>query len=122
LGYILTIVVLGAAGITILLRGGLGGVSFGSAKTARKLRIEETRAVGSRQQLVVAEYEGRKMLLGISQGRIDYLCGLAGVDEGREAGFSAALSEAAAHCPPQTSSQVKDILGEKVAKDGRPDA
>jgi hypothetical protein len=122
LGYILTIVVLGAAGITILLRGGLGGFSFGSAKTARKLRIEETRTVGSRQHLVVAEYEGRKVLLGISPGRIDYLCGLAGGDEVRDSGFSAALMDATALGASQTVPPAKDSPKQEVGKEGRLDA
>jgi flagellar protein FliO/FliZ len=94
LGYVLTIVVLGAAGFTVLLRGGFFGVSWGAAKTARKLRIEESRTVGNRQHLVVAEYEGRRVLLGISPGRIDYLCGLDTEGSGSGGGFSDALSEA----------------------------
>ncbi len=93
LGYVLTIVVLGAAGLTVLLRGGFLGVSWGGVKTARKLRIEESRVVGSRQHLVVVEYEGRKVLLGISPGRIDYLCALEGDGLG-SAGFTEALSDA----------------------------
>jgi flagellar protein FliO/FliZ len=94
LGYVLTIVVLGAAGFTVLLRGGYFGVSWGAAKAVRKLRIEESRTVGNRQHLVVAEYEGRRVLLGISPARIDYLCGLDG-DGGAPAGtFSEALSDA----------------------------
>ncbi len=39
----------------------------------RKLAIEETRSLGSRQYLVVASYEGRKLLLGVCPGRIDLL-------------------------------------------------
>jgi flagellar protein FliO/FliZ len=96
LGYVLTIVVLGAAGFTVLLRGGYFGVSWGAAKTVRKLRIEESRTVGSRQHLVVAEYEGRRVLLGISPARIDYLCGLDGDGGGHADGFSEALSDATA--------------------------
>jgi flagellar biogenesis protein FliO len=56
---------------------------------ARKLNISETRGLGNRQFLVVAEYEDRKMLLGVCPGRIDYLCTLAGRDET----FSAELRE-----------------------------
>ena len=94
LGYVLTIVVLGAAGFTVLLRGGFFGVSWGAAKTVRKLRIEESRTVGNRQHLVVAEYEGRRVLLGISPGRIDYLCGLDSEGAGHGGGFSEVLSDA----------------------------
>ena len=47
-------------------------------KGVRKLEISETRMLGSRQFLVVAEYEDRKILLGVCPGRIDYLCTLGG--------------------------------------------
>jgi len=43
------------------------------AKGSRKLAVMETRMLGNRQFLVVAEYEGRKMLLGVCPGRIDLL-------------------------------------------------
>jgi flagellar protein FliO/FliZ len=46
-------------------------------KGARKLQISEMRMLGNRQFLVVAEYEDRKMLLGVCPGRIDYLTNLA---------------------------------------------
>ena len=39
----------------------------------RKLQIEETRPLGNRQYLVVANYEGRKMLLGVTTGHIQLL-------------------------------------------------
>ncbi len=47
-------------------------------KVDRKLIIAETRPLGNRQFLIVAEYENRKMLLGVCPGRIDYLSTLAG--------------------------------------------
>lgn len=47
-------------------------------KGERKLNINETRMLGNRQFLVVAQYEDRKVLLGVCPGRIDYLCTLAG--------------------------------------------
>lgn len=40
---------------------------------ARKLSVAETRPLGNRQYLVVADYEGRKFLLGVCPGRIDML-------------------------------------------------
>lgn len=49
-------------------------------KGERKLHVSETRMLGNRQFLVVAEYEGRKMLLGVCPGRIDYLSTLAGAE------------------------------------------
>lgn len=45
-------------------------------KGARKLQISEMRMLGNRQFLVVAEYEDRKLLLGVCPGRIDYLTNL----------------------------------------------
>jgi flagellar protein FliO/FliZ len=76
LGYVLTIVVLAGAGLAVLFRGaGMGGFR-GIAKGPRKLNVEETRALGHRQYLVVAEYEGRRFLLGVCPGRIEYLSGL----------------------------------------------
>ena len=47
----------------------------------RKLNISEMRMLGNRQFLVVAEYEDKKMLIGVCPGRIDYLCPLGGTDE-----------------------------------------
>jgi flagellar protein FliO/FliZ len=49
-------------------------------KGARKLQISETRMLGNRQFLVVAEYEDRKMLLGVCPGRIDYLATLSAAE------------------------------------------
>jgi hypothetical protein len=94
LGYVLTVLVLGAAGFTVLLRGGFFGVSWGASKTARKLHIEESRMVGNRQHLMVAEYDGRRVLLGVSPGRIDFLCGLESETAGQGLAFSEALSDA----------------------------
>ena len=42
----------------------------------RKLVIAETRPLGNRQYLVVADYAGRKFLLGVCPGRIDLLAPL----------------------------------------------
>lgn len=50
------------------------------AKGPRKLEISETRMLGNRQFLIVAEYESRKMLIGVCPGRIDYLCTLSGTE------------------------------------------
>lgn len=46
------------------------------AKGERKLNISETRMLGNRQFLVVAEYQDRRVLLGVCPGRIEYLCAL----------------------------------------------
>lgn len=45
-------------------------------RSARMLAIDETRSLGSRQYLVVASYEGKKLLLGVCPGRIDLLTDL----------------------------------------------
>lgn len=42
----------------------------------RKLQILETRMLGNRQFLVVVEYDDSKLLLGVTPGKIDYLCPL----------------------------------------------
>jgi flagellar biogenesis protein FliO len=107
LGYALTILVLGAAGLTVLFRGGLLGVSWGSSKVPRKLHIEESRTVGNRQHLAVVEYEGRRVLLGISPGRIDYLCGLDSETSEPSQGFSQALSDVTASAPLPARSDLK---------------
>lgn len=62
--------VLAAAGGWMLWRG--RKLPF-SGRDARKLAIDETRSLGSRQYLVVASYEGKKILLGVCPGRIDLL-------------------------------------------------
>lgn len=47
-------------------------------RTARKLSVVETKPLGNRQHLVVADYDGRKFLLGVCPGRIDLLSPLDG--------------------------------------------
>jgi flagellar protein FliO/FliZ len=49
-------------------------------RVVKKLSIDETRSLGSRQYLVVASYEGKRMLLGVCPGRIDLLTSLGGQD------------------------------------------
>ncbi|MFI5337250.1 MAG: flagellar biosynthetic protein FliO [Opitutales bacterium] len=53
-------------------------LSTGSAAGARKLAVTETRALGNRQYLIVADYDGRKFLLGVCPGRIELLAPLEG--------------------------------------------
>jgi flagellar protein FliO/FliZ len=45
----------------------------GAGRADRKLTIAETRPLGNRQHLLVADYDGRKYLLGVCPGRIDLL-------------------------------------------------
>jgi flagellar protein FliO/FliZ len=59
-------------GGSYILKNGFGFLQP-KAKGARKLNVAETRMLGNRQFLVVAEYEGRRMLLGVCPGRIELL-------------------------------------------------
>jgi flagellar protein FliO/FliZ len=47
--------------------------SAGSDRPGRKLSIAETRPLGNRQHLLVADYDGKKFLLAVCPGRIDLL-------------------------------------------------
>ncbi|MBI2516371.1 MAG: flagellar biosynthetic protein FliO [Opitutae bacterium] len=49
-----------------------------TGREARKLAIAESRSLGNRQYLVVADYDGKKFLLGVCPGRIDLLSPLEG--------------------------------------------
>ena len=81
LGYVVAILMIVGAVIAFFLRsGGLLGIRLG-AKTHRKLQLQETWMLGHKQFLAVVEYEGRKMLLGVCPGRIDYLCPLEGNED-----------------------------------------
>lgn len=42
----------------------------------RRLAVTETRGLGNRQYLVVADYDGKKFLLGVTPGRIELLAPL----------------------------------------------
>jgi flagellar biogenesis protein FliO len=46
------------------------------SKEDRKLNVLEMRPLGNRQFLIVVGYEDNRMLLGVTPGRIDYLCSL----------------------------------------------
>jgi flagellar protein FliO/FliZ len=52
-------------------------------RDAHALTVEETRALGNKQFLVVASYEGKKFLLGVCPGRIDLLAPLDGTAASR---------------------------------------
>ena len=55
-------------------KGGMGGV----AGKPGLLKLAETRSLGSRQYLVVADYDGQKYLLGVCPGSIQMLTPLNG--------------------------------------------
>ncbi len=52
------------------------GFTAGLKGGTRKLNVSESRSLGNRQFLVVVEYENERMLLGVTPGKIDYLCPL----------------------------------------------
>jgi flagellar biogenesis protein FliO len=81
-GFLVAFLLLLCAGFLLFYRGtgALGGWRMGT-RGPKKLQVEETRALGQRQFLAVVEYEGKRLLLGVSPGRIDYLCPLEGGDE-----------------------------------------
>jgi flagellar protein FliO/FliZ len=81
-GYVVAILmIVGAAVVFFMRSGGFIGLRMGT-KAARKLHLQETWMLGHKQFLAVIEYEGRKMLLGVCPGRIDYLCPLEGNEDG----------------------------------------
>ena len=79
-GWLLPVVVLAAAAGGWLLwrqrrlQSGPGGIG-------RKLIVSETKPLGNRQYLVVADYDGQKFLLGVCPGRIEMLSALRDGDD-----------------------------------------
>jgi flagellar protein FliO/FliZ len=67
---VLGAVVLAGAGAWMLWRS--RGVKLAGRQT-QLLAIDETRSLGNRQYLVVASYDGKKLLLGVCPGRIDLI-------------------------------------------------
>jgi flagellar protein FliO/FliZ len=65
---------LAAGGVWMLVQRRKAGPSGG--RSVRKLQIDETRPLGNRQYLVVADYDGKKFLLGVAPGRIQMLTSL----------------------------------------------
>jgi len=62
---------LAAGGVWVLVKRRKAGP--GGSRGGRKLQIDETRPLGNRQYLVVADYDGKKFLLGVTPGRIQML-------------------------------------------------
>jgi flagellar biogenesis protein FliO len=60
-----------------------------AAAASRKLQVLETRPLGNRQFLLVVGYEDARMLLGVTPGKIDYLCPL---DQGTSRDFAELVS------------------------------
>ncbi|MFM8363886.1 MAG: FliO/MopB family protein [Verrucomicrobiota bacterium] len=74
LGY-LTLFAALAGGAVYFLKFGLPLARKGAA-AERRLNILETRPLGNRQYLLVVAYDDTRMLLGVTPGKIDYLCPL----------------------------------------------
>ncbi len=68
---LLVALALAAGGIWLVVQRRKAGPAAG--RGLRKLQIEETRSLGNRQYLVVADYDGKKFLLGVTPGRIEML-------------------------------------------------
>lgn len=64
--------VLGAAGVWMFIKRRQSG-PIGALRGDRKIVIEETKSLGNRQYLVVAAYEGKQLLLGVTPGQIQLL-------------------------------------------------
>lgn len=69
------VVALAGTGGWLLWRSRAKGMNQFSRAT-RNLMVEETRALGNRQYLVVASYQDKKFLIGVCPGRIDLLSAL----------------------------------------------
>jgi flagellar protein FliO/FliZ len=69
------VLALAGAGGWMLWRARSNGV-VGLNRATRNLAVEETRALGNRQFLVVASYQDKKFLIGVCPGRIDLLSAL----------------------------------------------
>lgn len=74
-GFLLVVALtLAAAGAWVLIQRRQGAPL--ATRGPRKLQLEETRPLGNRQYLVVANYDGRKFLLGVTTGQIQMLAQL----------------------------------------------
>ncbi len=67
-------VLLALGGVWVLVQKRRGALPMKSAD--KRLVVEETRSLGNRQFLVVADYEGQKFLLGVTPGQIQMLAPL----------------------------------------------
>ena len=63
---------LAAAGVWVFVQRRQGGGALVN-RGPRKLQIDETRPLGNRQYLVVADYQGKKFLIGVTPGQIQML-------------------------------------------------
>ena len=89
--YCLLILLASTVGLFALKRGRLPSLKKGREE---QLSIVETRMLGNRQFLIVAEYAGRRMLLGVGPGAISHLCFLDS-DSVQGSRFKSVLGDAA---------------------------
>jgi len=71
---VIVALLLAAGGVWVLVQRRKAGP--GGGRGGRKLQIDETKPLGNRQYLVVADYNGKKFLLGVTPGRIQMLAPL----------------------------------------------
>ena len=74
LGYLTLLAALAGAAI-YLIKFGIP-LHRNRSKEERKLQVLEMRPLGNRQFLIVVGYDDTRMLLGVTPGKIDYLCPL----------------------------------------------
>ena len=74
LGYVTLLAAL-AGGAIYLIKFGIP-LHRNRSKEERKLQVLEMRPLGNRQFLLVVGYDDTRMLLGVTPGKIDYLCPL----------------------------------------------
>jgi flagellar biogenesis protein FliO len=74
LGYITLLAALAGAAI-YLIKFGIP-LHRNRSKEERKLQVLEMRPLGNRQFLIVVAYDDTRILLGVTPGKIDYLCPL----------------------------------------------
>lgn len=70
-----------AGGWLVLRRRGVPLSKVLGSKSNRLIQVEETKSLGNRQYLVVAGCEGRRFLLGVTQGNIQLLAPLDDTDD-----------------------------------------
>lgn len=81
--YVVVVLFLIAAGGWLLWKRRGGEIPFGT-RTQKKLQVEESKSLGNRQFLVVASYEDKRFLLGVTSERIQLLADLPKKEEERK--------------------------------------
>jgi flagellar protein FliO/FliZ len=79
--YFVVLAALAGAGLYFFKR---GMPLRGSRGGENNLKLLETKMLGNRQFLVVAQYKDNKVLIGVGPGQIQYLCSLDNADDDLE--------------------------------------